>query len=205
MYEDVSIVVNTDGTCAFLCLGFFFSFNNQTIVYICVLARSHKEEHPNKGEKSQTGKMGWKENPDSRLWVPMDQGFKVHRGGRGDKEREGDFERLPGDTKMVTSEVSLYLVSRCRVILKSPGWKAPETLGQWWSHRQRLGLRREQRQPLLGPPSLYPPPPPQTSPQPRSHWRKEGAEPYLTWCPGPGIDRFYFCSQPTGEAVPLSP
>lgn len=74
----------------------FFSFNNQTIVYICVLARSHKEEHPNKGEKSQTGKWAGKENPDSPPWVPMDEGFKVHRGGRGNKEREGTLRVTRG-------------------------------------------------------------------------------------------------------------
>ena len=76
--------------------SFFFSFNNQTIVYICVLARSHKEEHPNKGEKSQTGKWAGKENPDSLPWVPMDEGFKVHHGGRGDKEREGTLRVTRG-------------------------------------------------------------------------------------------------------------
>lgn len=41
-----------------------FSFHNQTIVYICTLARSHKEEHPNNEEKSQTGeRAGWERKP----------------------------------------------------------------------------------------------------------------------------------------------
>lgn len=46
--------------CVLFCV-LCFSFNNQTIVYICALARSHEEEHPNKEERSQTGKWaGWK-------------------------------------------------------------------------------------------------------------------------------------------------
>jgi hypothetical protein len=51
-----------------------FSLNNQTIVYICPLARGHKEEHPNKEEKSQTGKWAaGKANPDILPLVPTDE------------------------------------------------------------------------------------------------------------------------------------
>ena len=114
---------------------FFFSFNNQTIVYICVLARSHKEEHPNKGEKSQTGKWAGKENPDSLSWVPMDVGFKVHHGGRGDRGGrapskewvDGDFPGGPMVKNQPSSAGHVGLI---------PGWeiKIPPTTGQLSLH-----------------------------------------------------------------------
>ena len=181
--------------------GLFFSFNNQTIVYICVLARSHKEEHPNKGEKSQTGKWAGKENPDSLPWVPMNVGFKVHRGGRGDRRGRGLWG-LPGDTKMVTSEARLHLVSRCHAVLKSlSSGRLLRRQDSGGSSRQRLGAAEGGKGSHFWGRPAWAPPPPQPSAHPQSHWRKEGAEPYLTRCPGPRIDGFYFCSQPTGWGI----
>lgn len=51
-----------------------FSLSNQTIIDICPLARSHEEEHPNREEKSQTGKWaGWERKADTLSPVPMDE------------------------------------------------------------------------------------------------------------------------------------
>lgn len=73
--------------CVLFCV-LCFAFNNQTIVYICALARSHEEEHPNKEERSQTGKWaGWKREEKSgtvlclwSLWIKV---LKVHCGEKG--------------------------------------------------------------------------------------------------------------------------
>lgn len=84
-------LLTTDGVCAFVYFWFLFSFNNQTIVYICSLARSHKEEYPNKEKKSHTGKGGGarKENPDTLPFVPMEGRILSSLWGKGDREGEG--------------------------------------------------------------------------------------------------------------------
>lgn len=65
-----------------------FSLSNQTIIDICPLARSHEEEHPNREEKSQSGKWaGWERK--ARYFVSSPHGSKDLKftvgevGGRG--------------------------------------------------------------------------------------------------------------------------
>lgn len=80
--------INTDSVCVLLCAFVCFFFNNQTIVYICTLARGHKEEHPNNEEKSQTGEWaGWERK--SRYFAFSPHGWKDFKFTMGEGETRG--------------------------------------------------------------------------------------------------------------------